>query len=197
MLNMLPKFELVPISRYFITLPNARRPSRIAGVQDAQAGLEQDDVGRVLRDVDGRRDRDADVRRVERRRVVDAVAQEADDVAAALERQDDPVLLRGRDAGEDGRLLGHRARARRRSCARSRRRRRSRAPVEPDLAADVPGDQLVVAGQDLHHDPVAAKRRSASATPSIGGSREGHEADERQLALVAGPSRHGLAGTAA
>ena len=29
MLNMLPKFELVPISRYFITLPDARRPSRM------------------------------------------------------------------------------------------------------------------------------------------------------------------------
>ena len=29
MLNMLPKFELVPISRYFITLPNAFRPSMI------------------------------------------------------------------------------------------------------------------------------------------------------------------------
>ena len=29
MLNMLPKFELVPISKYFITLPNALRPSRM------------------------------------------------------------------------------------------------------------------------------------------------------------------------
>ena len=35
MLNMLPKFELVPISRYFMTLPKALRPSRIAVVQDA------------------------------------------------------------------------------------------------------------------------------------------------------------------
>ena len=29
MLNILPKLELVPISRYFITLPNALRPSMI------------------------------------------------------------------------------------------------------------------------------------------------------------------------
>ena len=28
MLNMLPKFELVPIRRYFVTLPKARRPAR-------------------------------------------------------------------------------------------------------------------------------------------------------------------------
>ena len=27
MLNMLPKFELVPMSRYFMTLADARRPS--------------------------------------------------------------------------------------------------------------------------------------------------------------------------
>ena len=29
MLNMFPKFELVPMSRYFMTLPNALRPSRM------------------------------------------------------------------------------------------------------------------------------------------------------------------------
>ena len=29
MLNTFPKFELVPISRYFIMLPEARRPSRM------------------------------------------------------------------------------------------------------------------------------------------------------------------------
>ena len=40
-------------------------------------------------------------------RVVDAVAHEADDVPAALQREDDAVLLRRRDAREDGRLLGH------------------------------------------------------------------------------------------
>ena len=51
-------------------------------------------------------DRDADVGRVQRRRVVDAVAEEADHVAAPLERQDDAVLLRRRDAREDVGLLG-------------------------------------------------------------------------------------------
>src|SRR6266700_1596784 len=30
MLNILPKLELVPINRYFITLPKALRPSRIS-----------------------------------------------------------------------------------------------------------------------------------------------------------------------
>ena len=82
MLNMLPKFELVPISRYFMTLPNALRPSRMPACRTSQAALEQDDVGGVARDVDGAGDRDADVGGVQRRRVVDAVAEEADDVAA-------------------------------------------------------------------------------------------------------------------
>ena len=54
-------------------------------------------------------DRDADVGGVQRRRVVDAVAQVADHVAAALEGKEDPVLLRRRDAREDRRLLGDRS----------------------------------------------------------------------------------------
>jgi Double zinc ribbon len=66
-----------------------------SGVEDAEVALEQDDVGSVLGDVDGGRDGHADVRGVDGRRVVDAVAQEADDVVATLEGEDDAVLLRG------------------------------------------------------------------------------------------------------
>jgi hypothetical protein len=64
-------------------------------MEDAQVPLEQDDVGRILGDVDGGRDGDADVCRVDGGRVVDAVTQEADDVVATLEGEDDPVFLRG------------------------------------------------------------------------------------------------------
>ena len=52
MLNMLPKFELVPMSRYFITLPKARRPSTIPSSTARRLVLEQDDVGGVLGYVD-------------------------------------------------------------------------------------------------------------------------------------------------
>ena len=45
--------------------------------------------------------------------------------------------------------------------ARFRRPSDDAAAVEADLAADVPGDQLVVAGEDLHLDPVAAQRARA------------------------------------
>jgi hypothetical protein len=65
MLNMFPKLELVPISRYFVTLPNARRPSEDAVVQNLQALLEEDDVGCVARYVHRGSDRDPHIRRVE------------------------------------------------------------------------------------------------------------------------------------
>ena len=64
-------------------------------MQDVQVALEQDNVGGVLGDVDGGRNGHADVRRVDGGRVVDAVAQEADDVVATLEREYDAVFLRG------------------------------------------------------------------------------------------------------
>src|SRR6266508_3701471 len=38
MLNMLPKFELVPMTRYFMTLPKARRPSRMPACRTPSPG---------------------------------------------------------------------------------------------------------------------------------------------------------------
>ena len=59
-------------------------------------------------------------------------------------------------------------------------------PVEADLAADVLGDQLVVAGEDLHHDAVAAERAERLGDALHRRIEEGHEAGEHELALVAG-----------
>ena len=89
---------------------------------DAEVLVEQDDVGGVLGDVGGRVDRDADVGVVERDRVVDAVAEEADvDAERALGADDARLLLRG-DPGEDRRLRQQLERARRRPAPRARRR---------------------------------------------------------------------------
>ena len=111
-------------------------------------------------------------------RVVDAVAQEADDVArgACSAR-----MMRFFCAGETRANTRGLARPRAPSAASVMRSMSSpehdRARVEPDLRADVPGDQLVVAGEDLHRDAVArGARASASAASSRGGSRKASEA---------------------
>ncbi len=83
MLNMLPKLELVPIMMYLRMLAKVRRPSSTPSCSTVQVVPQQDQVGRLLGHVDGGVDREADVGRVQRRRVVDAVAEVADDLARA------------------------------------------------------------------------------------------------------------------
>ena len=77
-LNMFPKFDEVPISTYLIVLAKMRRPSTTPSARMSEVLVEQDDVGRVLGDVGRGLDRDADVGVVQRDRVVDPVAEEAD-----------------------------------------------------------------------------------------------------------------------
>ena len=69
------------------------------------------------------------------------------------------------------------------------------ARLEADLRAHVAGDQLVVPGQDLDGDPVAPEGLQRLADARRRADREGHEADERELALVADRVR-GLPGQA-
>ncbi len=81
--NMLPKLLDVPINTYLMVLAKMRRPSATPVGEHVQVLFEQDYVGGVLGDVGGGVDRDADVGGVQRQRVVDAVAEEADGAAAA------------------------------------------------------------------------------------------------------------------
>ena len=99
-LNMLPKFDDVAISTYLIVLAKMRRPSHDSVGEHAEILVEQHDVGRVLGDVGGRVDRDADIGMVQRDRVVHAVAQERDVDAGAARDLDDARLLLGADARE-------------------------------------------------------------------------------------------------
>ena len=129
-----------------MTFCDGAAPLDHAVVHHRQVVLEQDEVGGLLGDVGGAVDRDADVGGVQRRGVVDAVAEEADDAAGALQGQQDALLLLRRDpaeqltVGEPGaqRLLAHAAqlvpgehagdrqcRARRRRAASPARCRRS------------------------------------------------------------------------
>ena len=83
----------------------------------------EDHVRRLLGHVGaGDAHRDADVGRLQRRRVVHAVARHRDDLAVRLQRVDDPQLVLRRDARVD-RDLPHRGRAApRRRVPRARRR---------------------------------------------------------------------------
>ena len=131
----------------------------------------EDDVGRFARDLDRGQHRDADVGGVERGRIVDAVAQEPDDVAALLQGDEDPVLLGRRDAREDRRLLRDMA-ASAVSVSRSiSSPGTTRAHVQTDVRTDVPRDELVVARQDLHLDAVAAEGLRASRARPAGPDR--------------------------
>ncbi len=61
MLNILPKFELVPISRYFMTLPKALAAFDDAFVEHPKTRFEENDVGCLPGDIDGGEYRDPDV----------------------------------------------------------------------------------------------------------------------------------------
>src|SRR5690242_21481161 len=104
---------------------------------------------------------------------------------ASLERVDDPVLLRGRDARKDTRAFGdpgeggfvHRL---------DLVAENDPVAIDANLAADVPSDELVVTREYLHLDPVVAEPgdRLCGALEQVIGERQ--EACERELALVAG-----------
>ena len=93
MLIMLPRLALVVVSTYLRVLANVRRPSSMPRRMTSRSRFEQDEVRSLARDVHGALDREAGVRRVHRRGVVDAVAEKPDDVPGLLEREDDALLL--------------------------------------------------------------------------------------------------------
>jgi len=69
-------------------------------LQDHEVLLQQDQVGRLLGDVSGSIHRDADIRRPQRRSVVNSVAHESDNVPFAPKDADDPLFVCRRQASE-------------------------------------------------------------------------------------------------
>ena len=76
-----------------MVLAKVRRPSSTPRRMTSRLPLEQHEIGGLAGDVDRGLDRQAGVGGVHGRRVVDAVAEEPDDVAGPLQRQDDAFLL--------------------------------------------------------------------------------------------------------
>ena len=87
MLNMLPKFELVPMMMYFMMLAKQRRPSIHAVVQDREVLLQQDDLGGVFGYIHAVHDGNTNIGSVQRRSIVDAVTRCTRPHAHALSEQ--------------------------------------------------------------------------------------------------------------
>ncbi len=158
----------------------------------------------------GEAHRHPNVRLLQRRRVVDAVAGHGDHVALVLERAHDPDLMFRRDAGEDGDALD----------AFVEFRVRQRVDLgaaqdlarQPQLARDGGGGEHVVAGDHLHldagpaaeFDGVLGLRPRRIDDPHKGDEREvrhmrrhvagGIEAGRRNLRFRQRQHAHGLAG---
>ena len=74
-------------------------------MKDSQVVLQEDHVRRLFGNVHGAIHGNANIGRMERRRVIDAVAEIPDHMAAPFEGEDDPVLLGRRHAAEEVLLL--------------------------------------------------------------------------------------------
>ena len=112
MLNLLPKLELVPMSRYFITLPKAFRPSRMPVCRTRRLRSRRMISAASLATSTALATEIPTSAAVKGRRIVDTVAQKADDVAPMFEGKDDAVLLCRRNPGKDRSLLGNMAQGR-------------------------------------------------------------------------------------
>ena len=193
-LNMFPKFDDVPMSTYLIVLAKVRRPSAHAVGEHAEVLFEQDDVGGVLGDVGGGFDRDPDVGGVERDRVVDAVAEERDVAVRGPVRADEAGLLFGAHPGEDRRVYDPRHGAHRRRAPRCRCQSCVAPTSEAEVAADLLGDDGVVAGDDLHRDAEPGEAFERRGGVELGLVQEHEVTDEGEVVLVGRRQRSRLRG---
>ena len=171
-LNMLPKFELAPIRTYLRMFAEDLAALDHAVLDDQQALFEQDDVGRLLGDVHRRVHRDADVGGAERGRVVDAVAEEPDDVLARLQHLDDALLVRRRHPGEQRRALGGRRPAPHRTCFSTWLPSRTASVAMPTSWQILRLTRSLSPVRIFTATPCCASAASAAGAVSFGGSRK-------------------------
>ena len=104
-LNMLPKFELAPMRMYLRMFAKTLRPSRMPSSSTIRLFSSRMRSADSLAMSAAESTEMPDVGRAQGGPVVDAVAEEAHHVALALQRGDDPLLVSGRQAREERRLL--------------------------------------------------------------------------------------------
>ena len=180
---MFPKLALLAIRMYLPVLTIVRRPSVTPDVHHAQVLLQQDDLRCRLGHVRGAVYGDANIRRMQRRGVVDAVAEKAHRLAHTLQRHDHPQLLLRRDATEqprfaqtpDQRFVGE--------CGQFRSGEYL-SGIEAEFAAKMPRHLLVVAGQHLHRHAGRSEFGKGRAGGGLGRVEEHSEAGKGQSLLV-------------
>ena len=149
-------------------------------VQDRKVLFQQDDLRGVLRHLHAIHDGNADIRGVQRRSIVDAVADVPDDVPACFQSEDDPVLLFRRHAGEDGavlRLVGQSGIVHRVDLVAGD----DAVGCQPHVVGDLLGHILVVAGHDDHGDAILLQRFENGKNPLLGRVEEGREPGQRHV----------------
>src|ERR1035438_8431854 len=122
-------------------------------VYNGKVLFQQDDLGRVFGHVHAIHDGDSNIRSVQRRGIVDAIAHVAYNVSACLEREDYGILLFGGHTGEDGavlRLVGHRGIVHRIELVADK----NVICVQPYVVGDFLRHVLVVARHDNHGNAV-------------------------------------------
>ena len=187
MLNTLPKFELVPISRYFITLPKALRPSMMPSWRTRRPGSMR------ITSAESR----ATSAALDTEMPTSAACSEgASLMPSPMKPTAWPLCLRarrirffcaGRDAREDVRLLG----------VVSQRGVRhiheivtchNVSGVQSYLRANAGGDKVVVAGDDLDLHSIVFERIKHLGGVRQGRIGKGQEAGQYQVALILEPS---------
>ncbi len=149
-----------------------RRPSATACGQPRELVLEQDDVGDPLRHLGARAHRHRHPRLLQRRHVVDPVADHRRVAARVAQRPDQRLLLLGRDPAEDRvvlrrlgerlRVLGQLGALDHAGVARHPDRRCDRGDRRPRVA----GDQLQVDVLLAHGGDRLRRRRAAASPPA-------------------------------
>ena len=126
-------------------------------LQYHQALLQQNDIRRLAGDIHRAVDRDANIRRAQRRSVVDAIAHKAHHVTFAFQQRHDTLFMQRRQAGEQRGAFGQRRQlvvAHGFNLAANHHF----ASIQSHFMAHLRRHQLAVAGEDLHRDAAGLQR---------------------------------------
>jgi hypothetical protein len=182
-LKTLPKFELAVILIYLMMLANVLRPSTTALFEYQQALFQKDDVRRLLGDVDRGVHRNSDICILEGCCVIDAISEIANSVSVPLECADNARLLDGRhfreDRGRFGLLLqldvgqffnvlaAHRV-----------------LDGQTHLLANLPGNDLIITGDNLDCYGVLAQRRDGLTCRFLGRIKKRNVPGQYQIFFI-------------